>query len=115
MLRESTPSVRRRRLRWATALGVAGAGSAVLVAGLWFLRVPIADFMLRSMLAERGIEADFQLLDLDFGGAGVANLRLGPEEAPDVQVAGIDAELAWTGLSPRLAGVRLVEPRVRLR
>jgi len=94
------------------ALGV----STVLVGlGLWLARIPLAEFFIGSALAERGAEADFRVINLDLNGVTLADVRFGAETSPDAAIGVVQARWRWSGLSPRLEAVRLVEPRVRLR
>jgi hypothetical protein len=115
MKEDAETPVPRGRLRWVRTLGAVGAGGVLIAGGLWFLRVPAADFVLRSTLAGRGVESDFQILSLDFGGATLGNIRIGPAENPDAAIAFAQIVLGWNGLLPRLDSVRLVDPRLRLR
>ncbi|MGE3928867.1 MAG: YdbH domain-containing protein [Hyphomonadaceae bacterium] len=85
-----------------------------LAAGLWFLRIPIAAAFLEGELGKRGVESDFTVTRLDFGGASIAAIRLGPETEPSLAIAALDVDFAWNGLSPRLAAINLVEPRLRV-
>ncbi|MEJ0060818.1 MAG: YdbH domain-containing protein [Terricaulis sp.] len=115
MKSDADSPVKRSRLGWAKTLGVVGAGGVLIVGGLWFLRVPLADFAIRSNLAGRGVESDFQILSLDFGGVTLSGVRIGPETNPDLAAASVEVVLSWSGPIPHLAAVRVIDPRVRLR
>jgi hypothetical protein len=87
---------------------LAAAGAA------WFFRMPIADRFARDALAGMGLDADFQLTRLDLGGAGLSALRIGPENSPDVAARTVDLRIGWSLTGPKLVGVRLVEPALRV-
>lgn len=110
------PAPRRRLLiGWGTALAALAVSTAALAAVIWFARFPIAQFILSSALAERGVEADFRLSTLDFGQAVLNDVRVGSAEAPDASVARIEVRWDWDGLAPTLRSVGFVEPHLRLR
>jgi hypothetical protein len=100
-------------LRWPIALAALGGGAVFLAAGLWFLRLPIGEAAIRGALAQSGVEANFSLLSLDFGGAVLSNLRVGAAETPDVAIERIEAQLSWGLSGPRLNSLRLTRPMVR--
>ena len=87
----------------------------MLALGLWLVRLPIAEFFIGAALADRGAEADFQVVSLDFTSATLNNVRFGAETSPDAAIASLDARWNWQGLTPNLLALRMVEPRVRLR
>jgi hypothetical protein len=90
--------------------------SLVLVgAGVWLVRLPLAHFIISGALSERGIEADFDVVELNWGSARLDQLRLGAAADPDVQVSTALATWRWRGLSPQLEALTLIEPRARLR
>jgi hypothetical protein len=90
--------------------------SLVLVAGgLWLVRYSIASFMIGAALAERGAEANFEVINLDLNSAALANVRFGSETSPDASIPLIEARWRWSGLSPRLHFLRIVRPRLHLR
>jgi len=83
--------------------------------GLWLTRIPLASFFLGAALAERGAEADFRVVNLDFSSATLRDVRFGSAASPDAAIAAVEARWSWRGLAPRLESLRLVEPRVRVR
>lgn len=111
---EDPPPVRRLIAGWVTALAALGVSTALLGAGLWFARFALAEFMLGAALSERGIDADFEVINLDWDGAALANLRIGAEAAPDAEVPLVEARWRWRGFSPHVQFVRLVRPRLHL-
>lgn len=113
---EDDPQTPRRLLiGWTTALLALGASTAALGVALWFLRFPIATFFLGAALADRGAEADFQIVNLDFGHAVLADVRFGSETSPDAAIDRVEARWSWSGLTPRLEAVTIASPRVHLR
>ena len=112
---EAAAAPRRLIQRRPITLSAVGAGVVVLAAGVWFGRIPLAEGVIKTQLASTGVEADLQILTLDFGGTTVGAIRLGPENAPDVAISGADINWRWAGLSPQLESIHLVEPRIRLR
>jgi len=111
---DDPPPARRLLIGWTTAILALGVSTAGVVAALWFLRFPIASFFIGAALAERGAEADFQIVNLDLNRIALVDLRFGAETAPDVAVPRIDARWSWSGLTPRLSTVQVQSPRVRL-
>ncbi|MES1197524.1 MAG: YdbH domain-containing protein [Pseudomonadota bacterium] len=103
------------RSRWPQRLGVAGAGAAVILGGVWLGRIPLAEFTFRSIFAQHGIDADARFETLDFGHAVIRDLRVGTAAAPDVRIEQAEIDLAWRGLSPDFRAVRLVRPFVHVR
>src|SRR5688572_2488615 len=106
---------RRQRVGWRTALAVAGAGGALVVAGLWVVRAPLTEFAVKSMLSGQGVESDFQIINLDFGGALLRDVRLGDEANPDARIARVEVGFGWRGLAPYLRAIRVVDPHLNLR
>ena len=108
------PPAKRPPLGWPAALGLIGAGVVLLAAGLWFLRIPLAEGLIRGELEGRGVDADFEIVNLTLSGASLAAIRLGPEAAPDAAIAAADLRWRWRGLTPEVGAVRLIEPRLSL-
>lgn len=92
-----------------------GASTAALAAALWLLRFPIAAFFIGAALADRGVEADFEIVNLDFDHAVLSSVRFGSETSPDAAIPTAEARWTWSGLSPRLRALTLTSPRLRLR
>ena len=109
------PPGRRSLIGWTTALAALGLSTAGVAGALWLARMPIASFFIGAALAERGAEADFQVVNLDLSHLVLNDLRLGSESSPDVAAAAIEARWTWDGLSPQLAAVRVTSPVVHLR
>ncbi|MBL8545032.1 MAG: YdbH domain-containing protein [Hyphomonadaceae bacterium] len=97
------------------ALGALGISLILLGGGIWLVRYSIASFMLGAALSERGADADFEFVNLDLNGAALANVRFGPETAPDATIPLVEARWHWNGLTPRLHFLRVVRPRLHFR
>jgi hypothetical protein len=108
------PPRRALLIGWGSAIAALIISTAAVAVVVWLVRMPIAKLVLNGALAQRGIEADFRLTDLDFGRAVLRDVRIGGAETPDASVALIEARWTWIGLSPQLRALRLVEPRLRL-
>jgi translocation and assembly module TamB len=106
---------RRFLIGWTTALAALVVSTAALGLALWLMRFPLAEFMLSAALAERGAEADFEIVNLDAGRIVVRSVRFGAETAPDASIESVEARWRWAGISPRLESVRLVSPQLRIR
>ncbi|MBI3437250.1 MAG: hypothetical protein HY054_01105 [Proteobacteria bacterium] len=112
---EAPPPRGRWLIGWGTALAALLVSTAALAAIFWFARFPIAQFLLSSALAERGVEADFRLSTLDWNQIVLSDIRVGSVEAPDASAARIEARWDWNGLTPTLRALTFVEPHLRLR
>ena len=112
---EDPPRRRRHLIGWLTALTALGVSTALLGGGLWFTRFSIAELLIGAALSERGADADFEVVALDFEHAVLHGVRFGAENAPDAAIASIEARWGWRGLVPELRAVRVIEPRLRLR
>ncbi len=97
------------------ALGALGISLILLGGGLWVVRFSIAAFMLEAALSERGADADFEFINLDFNSAALANVRFGPETSPDATIPLVEARWRWEGISPHLHFLRVVRPRLHFR
>jgi translocation and assembly module TamB len=112
---ETPQPARRFLIGWTTALAALGVSTAALALALWLARFPIAEFFINAALAERGAEADFEIVNLDFGRVILRNVRFGAETAPDASIEAVDVHLRWGGLAPRLERVHVVSPHLRMR
>ncbi|HYD71556.1 MAG TPA: hypothetical protein VEF55_00350, partial [Candidatus Binatia bacterium] len=106
---------RRFLIGWTTALAALGVSTAALAVAVWLMRFPIAEFMLSAALAERGAEADFEIINLDLGHIVLRNVRFGAETAPDASIERVEARWRWAGLTPRLERLRVISPHLRVR
>lgn len=112
---ETPQPARRFLIGWTTALAALGVSTAALAAALWLMRFPIAEFMLSAALAERGAEADFEIINLDLGHIVLSDVRFGAVTAPDASIERVEARWRWAGLAPQLERVRVVSPHLRVR
>ncbi len=96
--------------------GAAGLGLVAALGGIWLFRAPLGEAALRQAFARDGVESDFDLVDIGFGGASLHDLRLGPARAPDLRARRVEVRVAWRGLAPRLdvLGVQNAVLRVRI-
>lgn len=107
-----TDPKRAKRARPVAALGAVGLGAVVLLGGAWILRLPAADALLRSAVAERGATAAFTLEHLDLTTARLSGVRLGPAARPDFEARAVTLAFGW-GFGPRLSGVAIEGGRLR--
>lgn len=112
---DQPPPPRRFLIGWATALAALGVSTLLVGLSLWLARLPLADLVLSAALSERGLDADFQVVELDLNRAVLTDVRFGSEASPDVSVQRVDVHWRWSGFSPAIELVRLTEPHVRLR
>ena len=96
-------------------LGVAGVALVTLVGAAWVFRLPLTDAATRDFFKRAGLDADFEITRVDLGGATVRRVRIGPENAPDAVAALADVQIGWGLTGPRIGGVRLVDPALRVR
>ncbi len=96
-------------------VGAAGVALVTLVGAAWVFRLPLTDAAARDALSRMGLDADFEISSVDLGGAVLRNVRIGPETAPDAVAALTDVRIGWGLTGPRVSGVRLVDPAIRVR
>ena len=97
----------------------AGVIVAVVVGGVVYLtRRAIARELLVGWLESRGVPADVQFREFEFGGF-TARVRAGPEMDPDVSVERVEVRYGFTGFwsgeapSVRVTSVKLYRPVVK--
>lgn len=112
---EDPPRGRRYLIGWVTALAALGVSTGLLGAGIWFTRFSIAELLIAAALSERGADADFEVVALDFNHAVLSSVRFGAENAPDAAAATVEARWRWRGIVPDIHTLRVIEPRLRLR
>jgi len=70
------------RRRWPRRLAIIGAVVVVLLAGLWFARLIVAERVVATLFESQGIDrVALTVDDLDFGAAQFSNVRLGEDGA----------------------------------
>jgi hypothetical protein len=105
-----TPLPRRRRKRLvAPALLLL---FILALALLWALRLPIAADYLRREFDRRGVDATYEIKQIEFGRQRVENLVIGDPKNPDLTARSVELELSWGFRRPRITlitarGVRL--------
>lgn len=112
---DDPPRRRRYLIGWVTALAALGVSTGLLGAGIWFTRFSIAELLIGAALSERGADADFEVVALDFNHAVLSSVRFGADNAPDAAVATVEAHWRWRGIVPEIRTLRVIEPRLRLR
>ncbi|MEQ1618173.1 MAG: YdbH domain-containing protein [Terricaulis sp.] len=111
---EGAPSLLRHLAGWATAFAALGVATGLLGGALWLVRFSAAEFFIGAALAERGVDADFEVVALDFSSAALTQIRIGDEALPDAEIERLDMQWTWRGLRPALSEVRLIEPVLNL-
>lgn len=118
---ETNPPSRAARRRWRRVHTAVAAGVivAVVVGGTVYLtRRAIARELLVGWLESRGVPADVEFREFEFGGF-TARVRAGPEKDPDVSVERVEVRYGftgfWSGEAPgvRVASVKLYRPVVK--
>ncbi|WGU39973.1 YdbH domain-containing protein [Phenylobacterium sp. NIBR 498073] len=118
---ETNPPSRAARRRWRRVHTIMAAGVivAVVVGGVVYLtRRAIARELLVGWLESRGVPADVQFREFEFGGF-TARVRAGPEMDPDVSVERVEVRYGftgfWSGEAPgvRVTSVKLYRPVVK--
>ena len=89
---QSQPSRSRNR---GLAFGAAGIGLAAALGAAWWFRAPLASGIVRWQLAAQGVDGDFQIERLDFAGADLSGVRLGPEAYPEAAALRTELRFAW--------------------
>ena len=103
-------AVRRAWLRW---LGVGTGSLALLLAGLWTQRAPIAENFVTRELNRRGVQARYDLVDVGLRTQRIENIILGDPARPDLTARWVEVDIAFAGLTPQVAAVRAGGVRLR--
>jgi len=101
---------RRRIGRW-IGLGLLAAIVAVL-AGLWLSREQIAADVIEDALAERGIAARYEIVNIGTRGAVLRDIAIGDPARPDLTVEQASVRIRHRFGFPAIEEVRLVRPRL---
>jgi translocation and assembly module TamB len=110
---ETAPKPRRWRwLLWAVLLALVV--PALLLAGLWLLRAPIAQSVVSDYLAAKGIAATYTIEQLDDRRLVLSNVVAGAAGSPDLTAQRITVDYGW-GWTPKLSTVSLEAPVLRAR
>jgi hypothetical protein len=103
-------AVRRAWLRW---LGVGTGSLALVLVGLWTQRAPIAENFVSRELNRRGVQANYDLVDVGLRTQRIENIVLGDPAKPDLTAHWVEVDIAFTGLTPQVAAVRAGGVRLR--
>lgn len=93
-------------------------GLVVLAAGLvasWLSRRPLTEAVIRSYLADKGVDAAYRVAEADSRHLVFENVALGPVGNRDFVAQRISVDLAWLGFGPQVTAVRLDAPVLRAR
>lgn len=98
--------------RRALILGAIGLSVLAIVAGAWSARLGVAGHMLKAVAAGAGHSAELRVTALNLGRIELANVRLGPSEAPHLTAQRIDARFRLAELfGGRLAALSVQNAR----
>ncbi|QGP81313.1 intermembrane phospholipid transport protein YdbH family protein [Sphingobium sp. CAP-1] len=103
-------TVRRAWLRW---LGVGTGSLALVLVALWTQRAPIAENFVSRELNRRGVQANYDLVDVGFRTQRIENIVLGDPARPDLTARWVEVDIAFAGLTPQVAAVRAGGVRLR--
>lgn len=103
-------TVRRAWLRW---LGVGTGSLALVLVALWTQRAPIAENFVSRELNRRGVQANYDLVDVGFRTQRIENIVLGNPARPDLTARWVEVDIAFAGLTPQVAAVRAGGVRLR--
>ena len=96
-------AIRRGWLRW---LGVGTGTLALVLAGLWTQRAPIAENFVSRELNRRGVRANYDLVDVGLRTQRIEAIVLGDPARPDLTAEWVEVDIAFTGVTPEVAAVR---------
>ncbi|MBC7637065.1 MAG: YdbH domain-containing protein [Acetobacteraceae bacterium] len=94
-------------------IGVVVVAAAVLLP--WLTRRPLTEAAVRAYLADKGVDAAYQVAEADSRHLVFENVAMGPPGNRDLVVRRISVDLAWFGLGPKVTAVRLEGPFLRAR
>ena len=103
-------TVRRAWLRW---LGVGTGSLALVLVALWTQRAPIAENFVSRELNRRGVQANYDLVDVGLRTQRIENIVLGDPARPDLTARWVEVDIAFVGLTPQVAAVRAGGVRMR--
>lgn len=102
--------VRRGWLRW---LGVGTGSLALVLVALWTQRAPIAENFVSRELNRRGVQANYDLVDVGLRTQRIDHIVLGDPANPDLTADWVEVDIAFAGLTPQVAAVRAGGVRMR--
>ncbi|WP_420145935.1 intermembrane phospholipid transport protein YdbH family protein [Sphingobium sp.] len=108
--RDGEESVRRAWLRW---LGMGTGSLGLVLVGLWTQRAPIAENFISRELNRRGVQANYDLVEVGLRTQRIENIVLGNPARPDLTARWVEVDIAFAGLTPQVAAVRAGGVRMR--
>lgn len=102
--------VRRGWLRW---LGVGTGSLALVLVALWTQRAPIAENFVSRELNRRGVQANYDLVNVGLRTQRIEHILLGDPANPDLTADWVEVDIAFAGLTPQVAAVRAGGVRMR--
>lgn len=103
----------RGRPAWLRWLGVGAGTTALVMAGLWTQRAPIAENFIGRELNRLGVQANYDLVDIGLRTQRIEHIVLGDPASPDLTAQWVEVDIAFAGLTPQVAAVRAGGVRVR--
>jgi hypothetical protein len=101
------------RRAWGRWLAVGSGSLALVLIALWTQRAPIAENFVSRELNRRGVQANYDLVDVGFRTQRIENIVLGDPARPDLTARWIEVDIAFAGLTPQVAAVRAGGVRMR--
>ncbi len=86
----------------------------IVIAGVWLLRLPIAEHYVRSVCDTKKITCDAQITRLDLSGITARTIEIDGPDGQGQSVTAAEIDLVWEGFfQPTIKRVRLEEPVIR--
>ena len=96
----------RGRPAWLRWLGIGAGTTALVMAGLWTQRAPIAENFIGRELNRLGVQANYDLVDVGLRTQRIEHIVLGDPARPDLTAQWVEVDIAFAGLTPQVAAVR---------
>jgi translocation and assembly module TamB len=103
----------RGRPAWLRWLGIGAGTTALVMAGLWTQRAPIAENFIGRELNRLGVQANYDLVDVGLRTQRIEHIVLGDPARPDLTAQWVEVDIAFAGLTPQVAAVRAGGVRLR--
>ncbi|MBX9816327.1 MAG: hypothetical protein K2X76_16630, partial [Sphingomonas sp.] len=110
---EQTPNVKARRAGLAHSAAEGALALALLGAGVWSARTPIATRFIDDALAERGVPARYRIAQLGVRGTRLEGLVIGDPRHPDLVADWVELTTELGPGGARLTGARAGHVRAR--
>jgi hypothetical protein len=101
------------RRAWGRWLAVGSGSLALVLIALWTQRAPIAENFVSRELNRRGVQANYDLVDVGLRTQRIENIVLGDPARPDLTARWMEVDIAFAGLTPQVAAVRAGGVRMR--